>query len=619
MDLKLTLQNGAVLQRNQDNVSEHDFSGSCSSTGKVFLTVTADRAVCPGFDRIECGFAARKRLQGTVRGLPVGGPYTLTLQIGSSGEKAVFKDIYVGDLWLLAGQSNMADSGFMPSLCQQRPEVRAFYMQNVWGIAQDPLHDVIHAAAPVHGGNPNNPPVKRLRGTGPGLPFGLAMYEATGVPQGLIACAHGGTSLAQWDPALKKQGGNSLYGALYERLQNLGGRVAGVLWYQGCNETGTLEKSQACESTTRKLFAALRRDCRNRNLPIVFAQLGSYIANADADAELSRRWIIVRHGQYMLGQKLKNTACVPTIDLELDDAIHLSNHAVPVLGRRMAQAMLSLTGQGEKLPPITVGRSRCFCNKLTNCARIELTFNNVCGQLQASSLPCGFGVVDKDGRWVCEAINVRLDGNRVIINTVIPYWEFADNCRIVYGGSLQPHANITDGAGRSLPCFMLDIKNENPNISPMLSQALVSEAIFGDDSFEALKLPQNMDQLNFKPAEFVTFYLKCPREAGELDSRSKLYCYKFRARAVEDMQVKMLLGADAAFLVFCDGTQIMRQYASNPVIPDEFEQELFLSAGEHEFVIVFSSNSGHGWGVCCRFSRIGALIYPEVIDVDKWQ
>src|SRR5687767_8286881 len=33
------------------------------------------------------------------------------------------------------------------------------------------------------------------------LPFAVAMARRTGVPVGLVPCAHGGTSMTQWDPA----------------------------------------------------------------------------------------------------------------------------------------------------------------------------------------------------------------------------------------------------------------------------------------------------------------------------------------------------------------------------------------------------------------------------------
>ncbi len=37
----------------------------------------------------------------------------------------------------------------------------------------------------------------------------------------------------QWNPAWKDREGESLYGSMFRRVQGAGGRVRGVLWYQG--------------------------------------------------------------------------------------------------------------------------------------------------------------------------------------------------------------------------------------------------------------------------------------------------------------------------------------------------------------------------------------------------
>ncbi len=43
-------------------------------------------------------------------GICTGGPYTLTLTVGE--QTFVFTEIYVGDVWILGGQSNMDGCGF---------------------------------------------------------------------------------------------------------------------------------------------------------------------------------------------------------------------------------------------------------------------------------------------------------------------------------------------------------------------------------------------------------------------------------------------------------------------------------------------------------------------------
>lgn len=620
MDFGLTVMDSAVFQRMSDNLSEHIFKGTCRSNGRVMMTATAKDGILNGFNQIQVGNAARGKFNGVIKGLPVGGPYTLAFSIENSREKAVFKNIQVGDLWLLAGQSNMADSAFMPSLAESDEHVNCFYMNNSWGMAVEPLHDVARAVAPAHGGDPRAPkPKKFLRGAGPGLPFGVEMYKATGVPQGLIACAHGGTSMSQWDPDKKSQGDYSLYGALYNRLQNLGGKVAGVLWYQGCNEVGSDDTVDSYEQNMIKLFKAFRRDCKNPQLPIVFAQLASYIFMTGELKECPRRWLKMRDTQFRLAKKIKNTVCVPTIDLELDDQIHLSNAAVVTLGKRMAEAMLGLRGDKTPVPQISPRKAICRENPITNCADVEILFDNVQGKLESVGPACGFCVVDKDGNFVAEAVRVFLHGSKVVVRTRILYALFASSFKIAYGGAFQPHANIIDEANRSLPCFIMAVADGCKNISPILNEALVSEAVPGDDTFDKLAVPANFDNVKFAPAPFNVFYLPAPRSAGDWDATPRVYYYKFKLNAAEDMDLVMLFGADAPFVLCCDGVEFARIHTGNPVNIDEFKIPLKLQAGTHEFLCVFSANGGRGYGICCRFKRKDGSVMPTYVKAEDLQ
>ncbi|MBE6357519.1 MAG: sialate O-acetylesterase [Lentisphaerae bacterium] len=604
MDFFCTLMDHAVLQRTAQNVSDHPFSGKTSLTGELRLTVRQGKNILPDFRRLPVGKAAKGKFRGVIKGIPAGGPYTLEFRIGS--KKVLFRNIMVGDLWLLAGQSNMADSGCLPSLAGTSEMVRGFYMDNHWDIARDPLHDVRHAAAPVHGGNPANPVEKRLRGAGPGVPFGIEMYRKTGIPQGLIACAHGGTSLAQWDPELKVQGNNSLYGALCERVRMLGGRVAGILWYQGEDDIVSDEKAVNYAGSTAKLFAALRRDCRNRQLPIVFAQLGTFIA-LESERPFSRRLLTVRDAQYRMGQHMPHTACVPVIDLEVCDTVHLSTRSVVTLGKRMADAMEYLTCGG--IPQIALKSVRCRSDH--SVAQIKIEFKNVQGKLRSSGIPGGFSLVDMAGNFVAQAVSTVLQGSSVTVQTRMPYCKFQENYRIAYGGEHHPHANITDEAGRSLPCFVQELPPSRIPSTDMLDCALVSEAVYGDDLLAALKLPENLSDLNFSKAKFSNFYLPCPRESSPNNALPKIYCYKFRMETGEKMKLRLLFGADAPFALYYRQTLIMRHYTANPVQMDEFSLPLTLEAGIHDFVCVFSSNSGNGWGICCRVERTDGKTLPR--------
>ena len=82
-------------------------------------------------------------------GIPVGGPYSVTL---SDEESSVtFEDMYVGDLWMLAGQSNMEGAGKVrePQLAYDKnpiESIRAYYMNESWGVAKSLLHQLWESA-----------------------------------------------------------------------------------------------------------------------------------------------------------------------------------------------------------------------------------------------------------------------------------------------------------------------------------------------------------------------------------------------------------------------------------------------------------------------------------------
>src|SRR5579871_368894 len=168
--------------------------------------------------RLQDHQVLQRRADGTAHGLPVGGPYEL--------EGA--RDILVGDLWVLGGQSNMEGLGDMVDLEPPIPYVRSFQSREEWAVAEEPLHWLAESPRSVHHllwgapGVPESMPPRdpgRPKGAGLGLTFAKTYYAATGVPVGLIPCAHGGTTMDQWNPALEAEGEPSLYGAACARVE----------------------------------------------------------------------------------------------------------------------------------------------------------------------------------------------------------------------------------------------------------------------------------------------------------------------------------------------------------------------------------------------------------------
>ena len=80
------------------------------------------------------------------------------------------------------------------------------------------------------------------------------------------------------------------------------------------------------------------------------------------------------------------------------------------------------------------------------------------------------------------------------------------------------------------------------------------------------------------------------------------------------MELKVMFGSDAPFALYCNRKELMRHFTTNPVVLDEFTDKLKLPAGKHEFVVVFASNCGKGWGWCCRFVRLNGKKAPRLLS-----
>ena len=83
-------------------------------------------------------------------GIPAGGPYRIELRIQGTNAVAQVDNILVGDLWVLAGQSNMEGMGELVDVQQPDPLVHSFDLADNWVVAEEPLHTLVSAADRVH-------------------------------------------------------------------------------------------------------------------------------------------------------------------------------------------------------------------------------------------------------------------------------------------------------------------------------------------------------------------------------------------------------------------------------------------------------------------------------------
>lgn len=609
-----SLTDFALLQRSGRG-ARHRFRGSCRSAGAVLLTASAADGVLPGWRRRRVGTARNGAFSGVIDGLPVGGPYHLTLAVADASgrvrEQTVVREVLIGDLWILAGQSNMQGYGYLPSPVPQDPGIRLYGMDNCWRVAREPLHDLAHAAAPAHRAYSGGVAPKIYRSVGPGMAFAAAMLQATGVPQGLIACAQGGTSLAEWSPELKTRGDASLYGAMLDRVRRLGGHVAGVLWYQGCAETKSERTVRDYSGAMEQWFAACRRDLRARRLPVVIAQIGRCAKNAQQNF-----WGAIRFQQLELLRRVPRLALAVTVDLELDDDLHLSAAAQAGLGRRMAGAMLRLLGEKEGVPQLLPRSCRLVMEPHSLHAVYEIAFSGVRGKLRSGSLPAGFSLLDEAGAPAAGCYRVELDGSRVRVHVQNNFFAMLRRpLPVAYGAGCDPVCNVTDETGTPLPAFRI-----MPAVAPRDRARLAETVRFAEvlgpltvaDDSDILRCPDRTAEGAFAPACFQDFCLLRPVPAEPENAAENVVYFRFFVTTREAMTLRLGLGSDGPFALYFDRRMLLRKETANPLIPEEFQTLCTASPGRHEVLVAQSSNRGRAWGVSCRVRRQGPGSPPEL-------
>jgi len=129
-----------VLQRLGSRGANLSLTLSSSESAPLFATISDSKGrAMKGWNKRRIGALAEGRQQTiTLKHIPSGGPYRLTLAAGKSS--AAIRQLFVGDVWLLAGQSNMEGCGKMTGAAKTHPLIRAFSMRREWRLAKDPLH-----------------------------------------------------------------------------------------------------------------------------------------------------------------------------------------------------------------------------------------------------------------------------------------------------------------------------------------------------------------------------------------------------------------------------------------------------------------------------------------------
>ena len=589
------LMTGQVLQRLEKGANA-TVTGACETSGEVQVAITW------GIRAVK-GWTHRGRARGgtfnvKLEGIPTGGPYAVTLSAGS--ETVTVKNIFVGDVWVLAGQSNMQGCGNMDRAPKPHPKVSALYMDGHWDIAQEPIHFLPESPDPVH--NPVAAPLepakiaaerrKAKKGVGPGLVFGAEMFRRSRVPQGLICTAHGGTSMQQWSPEKKGEGGNSLYGSMLKSWGLTGQPVAGVLWYQGesdANETDALLYTRRM----KELVAAMRKDFHHPELPFLLVQIGKFFT-AQAN---SRAWNSIQDQEANLHKHIHHCACVSAADLPLDDAIHVSSDGYTRLGVRLARlADHFVNGKAkEALAPEVESLKK---RTVDGVGIIEVVFKNVTGGLRSDGYPAGFALVDQDGRDSNTIFKTELDGNRVRLHA--DPWH-TDNSNLVYGHGYAPVLNITDLRDMPIPVLGARSLGKPQAITPFLSLWHVSKILPEANPIDAWGAPAPAPDQGLMMKKFESIFCDMHMDwAGKL-GQAVFFCSMDLS---EPMDLTLRLGYDGPIRAWIDDTAVFTDMTgTNPAIADAKTIPLKVGQGQHRIAVAMDLNKGRTWGFFLRFER----------------
>ncbi|MEG0085575.1 MAG: sialate O-acetylesterase [Niameybacter sp.] len=394
----------------------------------------------------EAVHTKEKEWELTFKDVPKGGLYRIETCLKTYEGQAVewssrgdmIHHIGVGDVYVIAGQSNSA--GYGKDAVLDSPELGIHLLKNSgkWDLATHPFNESTHVkyTANREGGNP---------GHSPWLSFAKHLKKELGYPIGLVQAALGGSPLSAWNP----EEDGYLYRNMLEIIQNHTKGISGVLWYQGCTDADQGQEEEAYLERFKVMVHTLRQDVGHPNLPIFTVQLNKVINYFTADqAQIERAdaaWAGIREAQRKAAHQIEQVYIIPSIDLPLSDAIHNNSYGNLVIGERVARCALSHVYHRNRV---------CDAPDIQEALRIDeqnvkLSFNHVYERLDVFDVSVdalGFTVTDELGQ--VEIVGYGIDQNSIFLKL---------------GRNLQGVGKVSCRVGRSLKGYLpRDIEGQLP-------------------------------------------------------------------------------------------------------------------------------------------------------------
>jgi len=380
----------------------------------------------------------------------------LTMKV-SGINTIIINDILVGEIWLCSGQSNMErqlgpcpPQPLITDWEKERdaanfPLIREYYV---------PLKYSDSKTADAQSSWTVCSPKTVPDFSAIGYLFARNLFLQLKVPVGILFSAFGGTPAEDWisETALKNNSKlkelvagydkpttawkptgktmNGLYnGMIYPLLPYA---LKGVVWYQGESNN---DRPALYKTILTTLITNWRKDFHQGDIPFLIVQIAP---NKDMCPEL-------RESQFMVSQKVTNTALIVTTDCGDAENIHPS-HKQPV-GERLAIAARALAYKERVEYDGPVYRSFTIKND-----EVILNFRHIGKGLTAKRNEelKGFTIAGKDKKFVPAKAVIR--GNQIVVSDK----NIKKPVAVRYGWSNVPDVNLFNGDGLPASPFRTD-------------------------------------------------------------------------------------------------------------------------------------------------------------------
>ena len=363
--------------------------------------------------------------------IPAGGPYRIDtcLRFKGIGEKRGDRIFHVGvgDVYVIAGQSNAVGVGKDPVSDPPDPAVHLYRVCGAWDMASHPLHDSTDTAYPLT-------QEKVQTGHSPWLNFAKILHRHLGYPIGLIPATKGGIPLSCWD----REEDGAFFDNMLAMIDASGcGGVRGILWYHGCQDTA----EPALYESYYERFARVCRDFRSAlfdTLPILTVQLNKTTCTYQKDVRaLGLSWAAVREAQRRAMHDIPGVYMAPSIDCPVCDGVHNASSSNLVIGERVANLALRYIYDR----PIVCDAPDIDRAVKTADNQIRLVFRHVGGHLFANLNPVEelmFTVEDEAGEAVPTGYACPGD-NTLLLSFDRPLGRGIIGCRRLNLSGLMPY------------------------------------------------------------------------------------------------------------------------------------------------------------------------------------